>query len=110
MRESSRSKIMHVISKRRFRQFWEKHDNSGARDVLLVFYKKLVKGAWQNLDELRQTFPHADLAGACVIFNVGGSKYRVVTKVFFREQTILIRYVLTHKEYDEKPYRKDCRS
>ena len=100
--------IMHLISKSALKEFWEKKENRDSQEVLDVWYRKIKQGKWQNIAELKQVFPHADVAGKCIIFNVGGNKYRIVTKIFFREQTVLVRFVLTHKEYDKKPYKNDC--
>jgi len=57
---------------------------------------------------MNEDFPSANVVGRCVVFDVGKNKYRVITKVFFREQTLLVRYVLTHKEYDENTWKLDC--
>jgi mRNA interferase HigB len=97
---------MHVISPKKLRDFWSEKKES--KNVLDNWRRILQKAEWQNLAELRLVFPSVDVVGNCIIFDVGKNKYRVVTKIFFREQTILIRYVLTHKEYDENAWKTDC--
>ncbi len=97
---------MHIITKRALREFWEKHPD--AKESLKFWYQTSSKAQWQHLVEVRQDFPHADLAGICTIFNIGGNKYRLITKIYYEDQVILIRFVLTHAEYDKKIYKNDC--
>lgn len=61
-----------------------------------------------NLADLRTTFPHADLVGNCIVFNVRGNKYRLITKIDFQRQTIYIKFVLTHSEYNKDKWKADC--
>lgn len=62
----------------------------------------------QNLVELRVVFPQADIVGECTVFNVGGNKYRLITKVDFVRQMVYVRFVLTHREYDREKWKSDC--
>ena len=43
-----------------------------------------------------------------VVFNIGGNKYRLVTRVLFPSQKVFILKVMTHKEYDEDKWKHDC--
>lgn len=97
---------MHIISKRRLREFWENDPHS--ENPLNEWHKRLSKLEAANIAQLRQTFPDADLVGNCIIFNVGGNKYRVITKVDFRRQNVYVRFVLTHREYDKNKWKSDC--
>jgi mRNA interferase HigB len=97
---------MHIITKRALRVFWEKHPD--AKESLNYWYQVARKNNWQNLVEVRKDFSHADLAGVCTIFNISGNKYRLITKIYYQDQVILIRFVLTHAEYDKGGYRNDC--
>lgn len=98
---------MKIISKPRLREFWLK--NISAEIPLLDWYKQSKKEKWKNLSEVKETFPHADLVGECIAFNIGGNKYRLITKINFKAKIIYIRFVLTHKEYDKDKWKKDCR-
>ena len=99
---------MKVISRKPLRLFASKHADS--IDALESWYKIAKKAKWQNLTNVKKDFSHADLAGVCTIFNIGGNKYRLITKISYRTQKIFIRYVLTHAEYDKGIYKKDCES
>lgn len=72
------------------------------------WYKIAAKAQWQNLTDTRRDFPHADLAGVCTIFNIKGNDYRLISKLYYRSQTALIRFVLTHAEYDKGGWKNDC--
>lgn len=46
-------------------------------------------------------FNSVDLVNPYTVFDVGGNKYRVITRVSYLHQTVHIKYVFTHKEYDK---------
>jgi mRNA interferase HigB len=95
-----------VISKRRLREFWEKHPDSKAS--LEEWYKLTRKADWRNLVEARATFRHADPVGTCTIFNIKGNDYRLITKIDYAYQKVFIKYVLTHAEYDKGKWKDVC--
>ncbi|HEV2663314.1 MAG TPA: type II toxin-antitoxin system HigB family toxin [Blastocatellia bacterium] len=43
---------------------------------------------WNNLAETRADFPHADPVGSCTIFNIGGNKFRLTTKINYRSKIV----------------------
>lgn len=97
---------MHIVSRKRLKEFWEIELN--ALTPLDEWYKRLKKTKCSNLAALRQIFPTADLVGKCIVFNVGGNKYRVITKIDFQRETVYVRFVLTHSEYDKDKWKVDC--
>ena len=80
---------MRVISKKRLREFWEKHPDSQA--PLEEWYKLTRKAAWPNLAEVRATFRHADPVGTCTVFNIKGNDYRLITKIDYGYQKVFIK-------------------
>jgi mRNA interferase HigB len=60
--------------------------------------------------DVRRTYSHADpvKVGDVVytVFNIGGNKPRLITEIFYADRTILVRYVLTHHEYEEEAWKK----
>jgi mRNA interferase HigB len=97
---------MHVITFRKLREFWQRHPD--AEEPLRRWYKIATKARWQNLADTRRDFPHADLAGVCTIFNIKGNDYRLISKIYYPSQVALIRFVLTHADYDKGSWKNDC--
>jgi mRNA interferase HigB len=96
---------MHVITRVRLKEFWEKHPN--AETSLRLWYKLTSLAQWQNFVELRQIFPSADQVEKLTVFNIGGNKYRLITLVDYEYQKVFIRHVLTHAEYDKQNWKND---
>ena len=78
------------------------------------WYRIAKRAKWESLEHIRRTYPHAD--GVTVgkgdqkrvytVFNVGGNDFRLVTEIFYKDQTILVRHVLTHAAYDKGDWKK----
>lgn len=97
---------MHIVTKKRLQEFWKKHPE--AEPSLRKWYKIAKAAKWENVNDTRIDFSHADLAGVCTIFNVGGNNYRIVAKIYYPGKKVLIRFVLSHAEYNKKVYKDDC--
>lgn len=97
---------MRIITRRRLREFWEIDNQSHA--PLDDWYRKVKKLTVASLVDLHNTFPHADLVGKCLVFNVGGNKYRLITKFDFLRQIVYIKHILTHNEYSKDKWKADC--
>lgn len=97
---------MRVISKPKLQEFWAKNSDS---DVpLLNWYKQAKKSDWKNIAEIKASFPHADAVNECTVFNIGGNKYRLITKINYKTKIIFIRFVLTHFDYNKGKWKQDC--
>lgn len=58
--------------------------------------------------DVRLDYPHADPYERCVIFNVGGDKYRLITSIHYNRHKVYVRHVLTHAEYDLENWKAEC--
>ncbi|KAB8320980.1 type II toxin-antitoxin system HigB family toxin [Tolypothrix campylonemoides VB511288] len=96
---------MHIISRSRLAEFWEKYPN--AETSLRLWYKLASLAQWQNFVELRQVFPTADQVSNLTVFNIGGNNYRLIALVDYKYQKVFIRHVLTHAEYDKEDWKND---
>lgn len=95
---------MRVISLRPLREFWEAHPD--AEEPLCAWYKIATQSIWTSLQDVRQTYPHADgvktdRGDTLTVFNIGGNKYRLVVRIRYDYELINVRQVLTHQDYDE---------
>ena len=103
---------MRIISEKRLRNFWQSAlgNESKAREKAMRLWISVVrKASWQSFSDIRNTFNHCDANCNCVIFDIGGNKYRIIAKAAFRKRLLFIRAVLTHAEYDEKKWQSDCK-
>ncbi len=103
---------MRIITERKLRNFWQ--DEMGAeagrhKKVMREWINVVRRADWANFNQLKQTFNSADTYKDCVIFDIGGNKYRIIGKVGYQKHLVFIRFVLTHSEYDEKKWQPDCK-
>ena len=94
---------MHVISRRALLEFAQEHPD--AAGPLHAWYRIVDRTQFLSFQELRKTFPSADLVDSLIVFNIEGNKYRLVAGVHFNRQKLYIRRVLTHAEYDRGRWR-----
>lgn len=91
--------LMHIIAKRTLRVFWEQVP--AAKAPLEAWFALVTKAAWTNPAQVRETFNTADfVADSRVIFDIGGNKFRLVARIAYKHQRVMIKFVGTHKEYD----------
>ncbi len=72
------------------------------------WYRTAKKSRWENLVDVRESSRNADLYKDCVIFNIGGNKFRLIVKFRLPKNKIFVRSVLTHLEYDKNYWKSDC--
>ena len=89
---------MRIISRKRLVQFWMAHRE--AETSLRSWFAMSQQAKWKNLAEVQTDYPHADLVGDCVVFNIGGNKYRLIVHVSYRFGRVLVKFVGTHAEYN----------
>jgi len=89
---------VHIISRKKLLEFSQEH--ADAFTPLDDWYRIAKSAIWQSIVEVRESFPHADIVGKFTVFNVKGNDYRLIAEINYRKQTIYVRYILSHKEYD----------
>lgn len=96
---------MRIISYRTLREATSKHPD--LKQPLDDWYKIAKSATWTCLNDVRQTFPHADPAGNFTVFNIKGNRYRLIVAINYIKQIIFIKYVLTHAEYSKEAWKND---
>jgi mRNA interferase HigB len=91
---------MRIISRKRLRDFWERHPN--ARQALQAWYIDVKQANWQTPADIKNVYRNASIvANNRVIFNIKGNRYRLVVVVQYQYGIVYIRFVGTHQEYDK---------
>jgi mRNA interferase HigB len=96
---------MHVISRKKLREFWERHPD--AYDSLDNWYKNACRAKWSNLIEVQAIYPKAEAVGNFTVFNIKGNTYRLIVDIIYIDQTIFVKYVLNHADYDRDKWKND---
>ena len=97
---------MYVISKKKLREFWDKHPQ--AKSPLEAWYQVAKQAEWEKFTDVRKAFNTADAVGKFVVFDIGGNKYRLIAAIHFNRGKLFVRHVLTHAEYAKGKWKDDA--
>ena len=63
--------------------------------------RKLIEcSTFDNSADMKRAFNSVDKVGDYFVFNIGGNRCRLIAAIHFNTQTLYVRSVLTHAEYD----------
>ncbi len=101
---------MRVISKARLKRFWESPGRQDAEGPLRAWYTHVNSKtvSWHAWGNVRAEFGNASLVGNCVVFNIGGNKYRLIARVLYPSRKVFVLKVMTHEEYDDGKWKDQC--
>jgi mRNA interferase HigB len=101
---------MRVISKARLKEFWETRGHGEAEGPLRAWYTHLnsKRVSWRTWGDVKASFASASIVGDCAVFNIGGNKYRVITRIRYATQKAFVLKVMTHTEYDDDKWKEEC--
>ena len=107
---------MQITSLQKLEDFAQRHPNS--KPGLHRWRDLVTQRDFQSLNEVREVFPHADLAKrenfvysieqnrrvkeevSYTVFNIGGNKTRLIANIQYERRRVRIHLVLTHAEYN----------
>ncbi len=93
---------MRIISRGTLRDFWEKKTFSDSEQPLKAWLSEAQKAKWNNPQDIKKKYRNASfVANNRVVFNIKGNDYRLVTQIQYAAKIVWIKFIGTHKEYDE---------
>jgi mRNA interferase HigB len=97
---------MRIIARRTLRQFVERR--SGSKDqpalkaALDAWFDEVKKARWTGAADVKRSYATASIISADrVVFNIKGNTYRLVAAVDFEKGIVWIKWIGTHKDYDD---------
>lgn len=93
-------RLMRIIARRTLREFWQRHPD--AEQPLKAWFAEATKAHWQSPNDIKQTYRNASIVGNNrVVFNIKGNDYRLIVHVRYDIGILFIRFIGTHREYDQ---------
>ncbi|AMA47482.1 type II toxin-antitoxin system HigB family toxin [Pseudomonas alabamensis] len=93
---------MRVIAKSTLVKFWELPGHEDAKAALESWHDIALKASWRSPQDVKNQIGSASIcAKNRVVFNVAGNKYRLVVEMQYRAGIAWVKFIGTHKRYDE---------
>lgn len=90
---------MHVISRKKLIAFWTIHPET--EGPLRAWVKETEHSKWDCFEDIKKVYASASrIKGNRVVFNIKGNNYRLLVKIEYPANTVFIRFLGTHEEYD----------
>jgi mRNA interferase HigB len=95
-----------VIARRTLVQFAESlrgnRDHKAVKAALDAWFHEARAAKWTSPIAVKRSYGNASIVGeGRVVFNIKGNDYRLVVAVNYRRQTVFIKWLGTHRQYDE---------
>lgn len=91
---------MRIIARPRLIEFGKRFPD--AKVQLDAWWAEAGRAKWQTPADVKARYGTASiLKGGRVVFNICGNKYRLIVKFEYEKGIGFVRFVGTHKEYDQ---------
>lgn len=92
---------MQIIARSTLKLFWERH--AQAETPLKTWFAIVSKAEWTSPSDVKAVFlANVDfISDNRIIFDISGNKYRLIVHVAYAYKRVLIKFVGTHREYDQ---------
>lgn len=92
--------VMRVIARSTLETFWKQYPDS--EQSLRSWYQEASHASWKLPPDIKAQYRNASiLKGNRVVFNISGNKYRLLVEVVYPIGVIYVKFVGTHKQYDQ---------
>ncbi len=97
---------MRIIARRTLREFIDARaghkDQRALRAALAAWFDEVKKAKWTNTADAKRLYATASIVSSeRIVFNIKGNAYRLVVPVDFEKGIVWIKWLGTHKEYDQ---------
>lgn len=90
---------MRIITFTTLKNYYQRHPESNV--ALREWFSKTKRADWNNLSDIKKTFNHVDYIGNDrYVFDIKGNHFRLVVIILFKNKSVYIRFIGSHKEYD----------
>jgi len=73
-----------------------------SEQALRSWYQEALRATWKLPPDIKAQYRNASiLKGGRVVFNIAGNKYRLLVEVVYPIGVIDVKFVGTHKRYDQ---------
>ncbi len=90
---------MRIVAVSHLRAFWEK--NPDAEQHLRSWVDEVKNATWSQPSDIKAQYGNASiLKNRRAVFNIKGNDYRLIVAVAYQYQTVYVKFIGTHVEYD----------
>ncbi len=90
---------MRIIARKTLNDFILRYPDS--KNQIDSWYYEVKRASWHSPGDVKINYPRSRNIGKDrVIFNIMRNKYRLIVKVNYNAGIVFIRFIGTHKEYD----------
>lgn len=97
---------MRIIARRTLREFVDSlaghKDQPAVKAALDAWFDEAKRARWKNTADIKRSYATASIVTAeRVVFNIKGNAYRLVVAIDFEKAIVWIKWIGTHKDYDQ---------
>ena len=93
---------MRIIKRSTLEGFWSHKDHGDSKAPLEAWYGEAKRAIWNSPQDIKDKYSAASIiANNRIVFNVKGNDYRLIVEIQYNAQIVWIKFLGTHKQYDD---------
>jgi mRNA interferase HigB len=98
---------MRIIARRTLREFVEslagQKEQPAVKSALDAWFDEVSKAEWASTADVKRLYATASIVSAeRIVFNIKGNDYRLIVSADFEKGIVWIKWLGTHKAYDDR--------